>query len=62
MTWFDEEWNLHEQEFTGIKARILQHEYDHLEGILFIDYLKGLKKRLVQSIILYHLSVLRLLC
>ena len=30
-------------------ARVIQHEYDHLEGILFIDYLKGLKKRLIQS-------------
>jgi peptide deformylase len=30
-------------------ARVIQHEYDHLEGILFIDYLKGLKKRMVQS-------------
>jgi peptide deformylase len=30
-------------------ARVIQHEYDHLEGILFVDYLKGLKKRLVQA-------------
>jgi peptide deformylase len=47
--YFDENWNLKEEEFTGMTARVIQHEYDHLEGILFIDYLKGLKKRLIQS-------------
>ena len=36
-------------EATGWFARIFQHEYDHLEGILFVDYLKGLKKRMIQS-------------
>ncbi len=46
---YDENWKLHEEEFSGLTARVIQHEYDHLEGILFIDYLKGLKKRLVQS-------------
>ncbi|WP_075349845.1 peptide deformylase [Algoriphagus marinus] len=47
--YYDENWNLKEEEFTGMTARVIQHEYDHLEGILFVDYLKGLKKRLVQS-------------
>lgn len=47
--YYDENWVLHEEEFSGLTARVIQHEYDHLEGILFIDYLKGLKKRLVQS-------------
>ncbi len=46
---YDENWKLHEEEFSGLTARVIQHEYDHLDGILFIDYLKGLKKRLVQS-------------
>ena len=49
MTWFDEEWNLHEQEFTGIKARILQHEYDHLEGVMWIDKVAPLRRKLLQS-------------
>jgi peptide deformylase len=49
LEYFDENWNLKEEEFSGMTARVIQHEYDHLEGILFIDYLKGLKKRLVQS-------------
>jgi len=47
--YYDEEWNLHEEEYTGLKARIIQHEYDHIEGKLFIDYLTPLKKRLLKS-------------
>ena len=47
--YFDENWNLREEEFSGMTARVIQHEYDHLEGILFVDYLKGLKKKLLQS-------------
>ena len=47
--YYDENWNLKEEEFSGMTARVIQHEYDHLEGILFVDYLKGLKKRLVKS-------------
>lgn len=47
--YFDENWKLHEEEFSGMSARVIQHEYDHLEGVLFVDYLKGLKKRLVKS-------------
>jgi peptide deformylase len=47
--YYDENWNLKEEEFSGMTARVIQHEYDHLEGILFVDYLKGLKKRLVQA-------------
>ena len=47
--YFDENWNLKEEEFTGMTARVIQHEYDHLEGILFVDYLKGLKRRMVKG-------------
>jgi peptide deformylase len=47
--YFDENWNLKEEEFTKMTARVIQHEYDHLEGILFVDYLKGLKRRLIKS-------------
>ena len=49
LEYYDENWNLKEEEFSGLTARVIQHEYDHLEGILFIDYLKGLKKRMIQS-------------
>jgi len=47
--YFDENWNPHEEEFKGIKARIIQHEYDHIEGKLFIDYLTPLKKRMLKG-------------
>lgn len=47
--YFDENWNEFTEEYTGMKARVIQHEYDHLEGVLFIDYLNPLKKRLLQS-------------
>ena len=47
--YFDEQWNPREEEYEGIKARIIQHEYDHIEGKLFIDYLTPLKKRMLKG-------------
>ncbi|MBW8050384.1 MAG: peptide deformylase [Cytophagales bacterium] len=47
--YFDENWNEHEEEFEGVKARIILHEYDHLEGVLFTDHLSGLQKRVLKS-------------
>ena len=44
----DENFKSHEQQFEGIKARIIQHEYDHIEGVLFTDYLGPLKKRMLK--------------
>lgn len=38
-----------EEEYSGIKAWIIQHEYDHLDGILFTDHLSALKKRLLKG-------------
>jgi peptide deformylase len=38
-----------EEEYEGTKARIIQHEYDHIEGVLFTDYLSGIKKRLLKG-------------
>lgn len=46
--WQDEHFQEHEAEFSGINARVIQHEYDHIEGILFTEHLKPLKKRLIQ--------------
>ena len=37
----------HERHFTGVNARVVQHEYDHIEGVLFTERLKPLKRRLV---------------
>lgn len=47
--YFDENWQAQEGVFDGLVARIIQHEYDHIEGILFTDHLSGLKKRLLKS-------------
>ena len=47
--YFDENWEEHEEVFDGLKARIIQHEYDHIEGILFTDHLSPFKKRLLKS-------------
>jgi peptide deformylase len=45
----DENFESHETTFDGITARIILHEYDHIEGKLFIDYLKPLKRKLLKS-------------
>jgi len=47
--YFDENFVEHEEEFKGFAGRVIQHEYDHLDGILFIDYLSPLRKRLLKS-------------
>lgn len=47
--YFDTDWNEYTEEFDGLAARIIQHEYDHLEGVLFTDYLSAIKKRLIKS-------------
>lgn len=45
----DENFNSHRDTFTGLAARVIQHEYDHIEGILFTDKLSSLKKRLLKG-------------
>lgn len=45
----DENFKKHTESFSGIVARIIQHEYDHIEGILFTDKLSPLKKRLIKG-------------
>ena len=47
--YFDENWELQEKVYDGILARIIQHEYDHIEGVLFTDRLSGFKKRLLKG-------------
>ena len=44
----DEHFKNYEEEFDGLAARIIQHEYDHIEGVLFTDYLSPIKKRLLK--------------
>jgi peptide deformylase len=45
--WLDEDGNSHEEELDGLLAVCLQHEMDHLEGVLFIDHLSKLKRDMV---------------
>lgn len=49
LKYYDEDWNLKEEEYDGMKARIIQHEYDHIEGKMFVDYLSSLKKKLLKG-------------
>jgi peptide deformylase len=49
LTYYDENWNFHEESFDGYAARIIQHEYDHIDGILFTDHLSPFKRRLLQK-------------
>lgn len=44
--YFDENWQEKEESFTGLTARVIQHEYDHIEGVLFTDHLSIMKKTL----------------
>lgn len=45
--YFDEDFNKKTEVYSGIIARVIQHEYDHIEGILFTDHLSMLKKKLI---------------
>ena len=47
--YFDEEWNKRSETYSGLSARIIQHEYDHLEGILFTDRISPLRRRLLKN-------------
>lgn len=49
LSYVNEKFEPQEKTFEGITARVILHEYDHLEGKLFIDYMKPLKKKLLQS-------------
>ncbi|UKN01380.1 peptide deformylase [Paracrocinitomix mangrovi] len=49
ISYYDENWEFHEEEYEGYAARIIQHEYDHVDGVLFTDRLSPLKKRLLKK-------------
>jgi peptide deformylase len=49
ITYFDEKFDFHEETFEGYAARVIQHEYDHVDGILFTDHLTPLKKQLLNK-------------
>lgn len=49
ISYYDENWKLHKEKVTGFPARVIQHEYDHIEGKLFTDKLSLLRKQLLKS-------------
>ena len=49
ISYVDENWKQHEESFSGLAARIIQHEYDHIEGKLFVDKLSPLRKAMLKN-------------
>lgn len=47
--YYNENFELVEEKLTGLAARVVQHEYDHIEGVLFIDKINPLKKQLIKG-------------
>ena len=47
--YLDENLEPHSETYTGFTARVIQHEYDHIDGILFIDHISAIRKRLIKS-------------
>jgi peptide deformylase len=49
ISYCDENWQFHKDTFEGYAARVIQHEYDHIEGVLFTDKISSLKRKLLQK-------------
>lgn len=49
LTWLDENFVEHEQEFKGFIARVIQHEFDHLEGTVFTDRIAPIRKQMIRN-------------
>lgn len=49
LNWLDENFEEHEQEFTGFAARIIQHEYDHLLGTVYTDRVSPIRKQMIRT-------------
>lgn len=49
LTWVDEKFEPHDEVIEGYLARVIQHEYDHLEGRMFIDHLSPIRKQLIKG-------------
>lgn len=47
--YYDENWKFHDEEYDSVMARIIQHEYDHLEGVLFVDRVSSIRKMLLKK-------------
>ena len=51
MRYLDENFVEHDEEFTGKPARVIQHEYDHIEGLVFTDHLAPIRKNLIKNLV-----------
>jgi peptide deformylase len=49
LNWLDENFVEHEQEFSGYMSRIIQHEYDHLLGIVYTDRIAPIRKQMIRN-------------
>ena len=49
LTYFDENWKEYQETYEGLAARVIQHEYDHIEGKLFTDKLSPLRKAMLKN-------------
>jgi len=47
--YLDENFQPHDEVYEGFKARVIQHEYDHLEGMMFVDHISGIRKQMIRS-------------
>lgn len=47
--YLDENMQARDEVYEGYKARVLQHEYDHLDGAMFVDHISGIRKQLIRS-------------
>ena len=47
--YFDKDFNKHTETYDGLNARVILHEYDHIEGILFVDKISPLRKRMIKG-------------
>lgn len=49
LNWLDENFEEHEQEFTGFMARVIQHEFDHLIGTVYTDHISPVRKQMIRN-------------
>lgn len=49
LNWLDENFNEHEEEFTGFASRIIQHEFDHLLGTVYTDKISPIRKQMIRN-------------
>jgi peptide deformylase len=49
LRYYDEHFDFYEEEFSGLAARVIQHEYDHIEGKLFVDRIGSFKRTMISG-------------